>query len=381
MASTGILNIGRLGACRATADKTATGFSRFVDALRVQFQGGQGGDGCISMLHVFGNEFCGPDGGNGGCGGHVVLRADRKVKSFGHLSKTYRGLAGVRGMGKNLFGANGAHTFVEVPIGTIVTPVRPKELAEHEFDPEKSDIIAELDQHGSLFIAARGGAGGRGNATYLSNTNRHPRVAEAGAAGELNTYELRMKLYAHIGLIGLPNAGKSTLLKTLTRAHVRIGDYAFTTLHPQVGTIEYDDYTQIAISDLPGLIEDSHKNRGLGIKFLRHVQRCACLLYVIDLTNEPIQQLQTLWNELELYKRGLSSQAHMILANKIDHPEASANVTSFIDFVSKERPETKVLVTSSLRGDNLEDLRLDLRRMYDEYQTKFEDEPDAGLVW
>lgn len=355
--------------------------SKFINSAVVKFRGGRGGDGCISMLSLFANEFAGPSGGNGGHGGHIVLRAKKSVKSLNHIQSQYRGHDGIRGRSKNLFGANAEHTFVDVPVGTVVARPKPKELAEHEFDPELSDLVADLDQDGSLFIAAKGGSGGRGNNAFLSNTNRHPRIAEAGAKGEENVYELRMKLYAHVGLIGLPNTGKSTLLRTLTNAQVKIGDYAFTTLFPQVGIMEYDDYTQVAISDLPGLIEDSHKNRGLGLKFLRHVQHCACLLYVVDLTDNPILQLETLFQELDLYRKGLSHRPHLILGNKIDDPRSLDNVATLKSYLDKVRPESKLLIASGLRGDSLDKLRVQLRDMYDAHYNKHKDDVGQAMVW
>lgn len=355
--------------------------SKFVDAVRVRFKGGRGADGCISMLREFAREFGGPDGGNGGCGGHVVLRASRQVKSLNAISSSYRGLPGEHGHGKNLYGKNADHLIVDVPVGTYVIPTWPKNFAPHERDPDKSEIIADLDQDGSLFIAARGGAGGRGNASYLTNINRHPKIAQAGAEGEDNTYELRMRVYAHIGLIGLPNAGKSSLLRTLTHAKVKIGDYAFTTLFPQVGVLEYDDFTQIAISDLPGLIEDSHKNRGLGLGFLRSLQRCACLLYVVDLTDNPIRQLEILFYEIEMYKKGLSNRPCFIFGNKIDDPRSSENITPLTEYLAQHRPGTKLIVGSTSRGDNLEQVRFEMRKMYDQYRTENADELDDCLVW
>lgn len=355
--------------------------SRFVDSVRVKFQGGKGGDGCIAMLHLFANEFAGVDGGSGGCGGHVVLRATSQVKSLNKVNSNYQGLPGASGKGKNLYGFNAPHTFVEVPIGTIVTPAKPKELAEHEYDPDKSEVVAELDQEGSMFIAARGGAGGRGNSTYLSNTNRHPRVAELGAMGEKNVYDLRLKFYAHIGLIGLPNAGKSTLLRTMTGARVKIGDYAFTTLHPQVGIIQFDDYTRLAISDLPGLIEGSHNNHGLGINFLRSVQRCICFLYLIDMTQDPVKELETLFFELETFKKGLSWRPHLVIGNKIDDERARANVDVVRDFLNINRPGTKFILTSTLRGDNLEDVRIEMRNIYDQHLAANKDDLGGTLEW
>lgn len=355
--------------------------SKFVNAIRVRFTGGAGGNGCISMLHEFANEFGGPDGGNGGNGGHVVLRANRQVKSLGAVKSAYRGAKGEPGQGKNMYGRDADHLVVDVPVGTFVIPTWPKDLAPHERDPDKSEVIADLDQDGSMFIAARGGAGGRGNASYLSNTNRHPRVAQAGAKGEDNTYELRMRMYAHVGLIGLPNVGKSSMLRTLTSAKVKIGDYSFTTLYPQVGVLEYADYTQIAVSDLPGLIEDSHKNRGLGVEFLKSLKLCACLLYIVDLTDNPIRQLEILFYELEMHNKNLRKRPCFIFGNKIDDPRASESIAPLTEFLAKHVPGTRLIVGSTSRGDNLEEVRLEIRKLYDQYRAQHPDDIDDCLVW
>lgn len=355
--------------------------SKFVNAVRARFTGGTGGNGCISMLHEFANEFAGPDGGNGGCGGHVVLRASRQVKSLNSIKSLYRGAHGEPGQGKCQFGKDADHLVVEVPVGTFVIPTWPKDSAPHERDPDKSDIIADLDQDGSMFIAARGGAGGRGNASYLSNLNRHPMIAQAGAKGEDNIYELRMRMYAHVGLIGLPNVGKSSMLRTLTNAKVRVGDYSFTTLHPQVGVLEYSDYTQIAVSDLPGLIEDSHKNRGLGVEFLKSLKLCACLLYIVDLTDDPIRQLEILFNELDSHNKNLRKRPSFVFGNKIDDPLSSENIAPLTEFLAEHMPGAKLIIGSTSRGDNLEDVRLEIRRLYDEYRAQHPDDIDDCLIW
>lgn len=370
--------------------KRVGGMSRvFVDSMWVKFLGGPGGDGAIAMMSLFANEFAGPSGGNGGNGGHVVLRASADIKSLNKVAKVYRGLPGTRGQGKNMYGADAAHTFVEVPIGTLVLPAKP--MALRRYDPQgaagqESEIIADLDAEGSMFIAARGGAGGRGNAAFLSNKNRHPRIAEVGAKGEENTYELRLKTYAHVGLIGLPNAGKSSLLRTLTGARVKIGNYAFTTLHPQVGTIEFDDFSQVAISDLPGLIEDSHKNRGMGMQFLRSLQRCACLLYVIDLGADepaptPVEQFERLASELDSHRPGMSRRPHAVFANKLDAPRAPERAAQLAAYLARERPGATLIVGSCSRGDGLLELRHELKRLHDEYQAQNADELDQALRW
>lgn len=355
----------------------------FMDSIRIKFQGGRGGNGCISMLSLFANEFAGPDGGNGGNGGHVVLRANSRIKSLNKLSNYYRGHEGTVGMGKDLYGANAEHIFVDVPVGTLVMPAREKTSYNYNIkDPDESNIIAELYAEGAMFIAARGGAGGRGNAAFLSNKNRHPRIAEAGALGEENTYELRLKTYAHVALIGLPNAGKSTLLRNLTGAKVKIGDYAFTTLHPQVGTLQFDDYSQVAISDLPGLIEDSHKNRGLGLQFLESLQRCACMLYVVDLSDlNPIRQFETLVNELESHKSGLSRRPHLVFGNKIDTTRGRENLASFTNYLNSSRPESQLVVGSCNQGEGLGRLRDELKKLHDEYQAQNADNLDQPLTW
>lgn len=356
--------------------------SRFVDSVRVKFKGGNGGDGCISMLHLFCNEFAGPDGGNGGNGGHIIIRANDRVKSLGGMARTYYGYQGERGKGKNLYGRNADHKFVEVPVGTLVCKTQDRSLAEHEIDPDLSDIVADLDQHGSMFIAARGGAGGRGNASYLSNQNRHPRVAQLGAKGEEKDYEIRLKIYAHVALIGLPSAGKSSLLRSLTNANVRVGDWDFTTLHPQVGVIQYEDtLEQVAISDLPGLIDDSHKNRGLGLRFLRHAQRCACVLFVIDLTRSPAKQMDTLTREMELFRKGMSWRPHIVVGNKVDEPNCEQGIEELKGYMAERRPNSSLLLVSSRRGDNLDELRLAIKRLYDEQQVKASDGLHDNLLW
>lgn len=344
----------------------AVRLSRFVDTVRVRFRGGRGGDGCISMLHLFANEMAGPSGGNGGNGGHVVLRADASIKSLNAVASQYFGEPGEHGSGKGRYGKSAEHTFVPVPVGTLVLPGRPTHLEEHEHNPDESDILAELDEEGSMFIAARGGAGGRGNETFLSNKNRHPLIAERGAEGEINVYELRMKFYAHVALIGLPNVGKSSLLRSLTGAQVKVGNYAFTTLHPQVGVIEYEDYTQLTISDLPGLVEEAHKNRGLGLKFLNSLGRCSCFLYVIDMCLDPVRQLELLVAEVSSHNAQLATRPSLVLGNKMDQTEAVENVDKLRSFLQAKYPHMNLVLASAQCGSGLQALKGALRRVVEE---------------
>jgi len=321
----------------------------FVDYRQVHLIGGRGGNGGLSFMQLFCNPLAGPDGGNGGNGGHIILVADTSVKSLEKLQSEYRAEDGEKGMSKHCHGKSAPHTVIEVPLGTIV-----KE--------DGGPVIADLDFHGASFIAARGGAGGHGNHHFMSNDNKAPHISEFGAKGEDRRCILEMRIMAHAGLIGFPNAGKSTLLRAISRARPKVAQYPFTTLNPHVGMVLYDDYEQIAVADIPGLIPGAHKNYGLGISFLRHVERCLCLLYVIDLSYpEPWEQLDALKYELEQYSPGLSTRPHAILGNKIDLPEAQVN----FEALQERTGNLPVIPISAKKGANVSALLRHLRELYD----------------
>jgi GTP-binding protein len=264
-------------------------------------------------------------------------------------------------------GKSGEHKIIDVPIGTLIR--RPTDYL----------ILADLDRENSMFIAARGGAGGKGNHFFLSDKNRHPQVAEVGGKGQDNQYILEMKTVADVGLIGLPNVGKSTLLRAVSRARPRVASYPFTTLNPYVGVIEFEDYVQMSIADLPGLIEGAHQNRGLGIDFLKHVERCTCLIFVLDLSiSEPWHQLLILKNELEKFKPGLSRRPHAIIGNKYDDSDAEYNLAKLKEFIEEATPENvlplPVVPISAKYGVNVQDFLNHIRGLYDLYQV--EQNPD-----
>ncbi|ODN05317.1 Mitochondrial ribosome-associated GTPase 2 [Orchesella cincta] len=331
----------------------------FVDRRRVTVQGGKGGDGCVAFTKLWANEFAGPDGGDGGNGGHVMFKASFDVKSLALLTPTIKGHPGENGGGSNCHGKNGEHLVVDVPLGTMFK------------DDETGEVIADLmSPEASVFIAARGGSGGRGNKFFATPGNQSPEIAEFGAEGETIKYIVEMATIAQFGLVGYPNAGKSTLLRAITRARPKVASYPFTTLRPHVGMVFYDDLEQIAVADIPGVIEDAHRNRGLGIQFLRHIQRCVCLLYVIDLSTSnptPFEILETLKEEIRHYDATMLNRPSMIVANKLDLPEAKAN---FQDFKSSVGDSMPIIPVSAKFGFNLKDLLIELRKIYDTKQAK-----------
>ncbi|KAF0303701.1 Mitochondrial ribosome-associated GTPase 2 [Amphibalanus amphitrite] len=323
----------------------------FIDWRRIRVTAGSGGDGAVSLARVYRNPRAGPDGGDGGAGGHVIFQATTNVKSLGHLDSSLRAEDGVAGSGRDCHGATAAHLTVSVPVGTM-------------FQTEEGGLRASLDTGGAMFVAARGGAGGRGNKYFATDTNQTPRVAERGAAGESFTYTVELRTMADVGLIGFPNAGKSTLLRAVSRARPKVAAYPFTTLQPHVGMVQYSDYTQLAVADIPGLIPDAHRNRGLGVSFLRHVQRCTCLLYVLDVSASPAQQLHVLRHELNMFQPGLADRPHALVANKCDLPGAGANLAEL-----REAVALPVLPISAKMGTNIPELLSFLRRLYDQHRT------------
>ncbi|NXN70643.1 MTG2 GTPase, partial [Himantopus himantopus] len=335
----------------------------FVDHRKVRVVGGQGGGGGHSFYSEPRKIFGGPDGGNGGDGGHVILKADRQMKSLSSVLPFYQGFHGEKGGSKNCYGANGAYVYVKVPVGTLVK--------------EDGKVVADLTQHGEEYVAAYGGAGGKGNRFFLSNENRAPTLFTPGEPGQERVLHLELKTTAHAGLVGFPNAGKSSLLRAISRAKPAVAAYPFTTLNPHVGIVHYQDYEQVAVADIPGLIKGAHQNRGLGIAFLRHIERCRFLLYVVDLSvSQPWIQLQDLKYELEQYKKGLSERPCVVIGNKIDLAQSRINLP-----LLKEQIDDRVIALSALTGDNLEELLLHLRELYDTYVKTEQSRGQSPVKW
>jgi len=281
----------------------------FVDRAEIEVASGRGGDGAISFRREKYVPKGGPDGGDGGRGGSVILEVEPNLwtlRDFRYRQR-YRAGDGGRGSGKKMFGADGQDCIIKVPPGTLV------------YDAESGQLIADLVFPEQQVTVAVGGRGGKGNVHFATATNQSPRTAERGEPGQHRRLRLELKLLADVGLIGYPNAGKSTLLARLTGARPKIADYPFTTLSPNLGVMAGDDFQQYTLADLPGLLEGAHEGRGLGLTFLRHVERTRILVYVIDAASRnPWGEYRILREELDHYKKGLADKGSLVVFNKMD---------------------------------------------------------------
>lgn len=297
---------------------------RFVDSAVVHAQAGRGGDGCLSFRREKYVPKGGPDGGDGGRGGHVFVRGNRDVDSLirYHYSPHQRAGHAGHGKGKQLHGRNGRDLILDVPCGTEIR------------DGAAGTLLVDIVRHDERFLLARGGRGGLGNCHWARPDHRAPREHTAGREGEAVTVAFELKLMANAGLVGYPNAGKSSLLRAISHAHPRIGAYPFTTLNPVIGTLVFPDHTRITVADIPGLIEGAHAGAGLGDRFLRHVERAACLLFVVDIAGvdgrPPDLAYACLQHELSLYKADLARRPSLVVANKMDLPGAQEGLAVFI---------------------------------------------------
>ncbi len=281
---------------------------KFLDQVKIYIKAGNGGDGSPSFRREKFIEFGGPDGGDGGKGGSVILKAEQNLNTLidFRYQQHHKAKRGENGSGQNQTGKSGEDLILEVPLGTQV------------FEEDNKTLIYDFTKISEEFIAAAGGKGGLGNTRFKSSTNRAPRKFTKGTRGEEFTIWLQLKTIADIGIIGLPNAGKSSLLASVTNANPKIANYQFTTLNPNLGVASYDD-KEITIADIPGLVEGAHKGTGLGIQFLKHIERCKSLLHLIDITSEDLKKsYQQVKNELKKYSNKLTKKKELIVLNKID---------------------------------------------------------------
>src|SRR6184192_3501826 len=330
----------------------------FVDRVKVFAQAGKGGRGCVSFRREKFVPKGGPDGGDGGRGGDVILRADRHVDNLANLfyEPIIKAKNGGHGMGKKMAGRAGATKIVKVPVGTIVYAVEGAQRSTP--NAEQSGIpIVDLTRDGQEFVLCRGGAGGKGNVHFKSSRNRAPRQYTDGEEGEQGYFLLELRTIADAGLVGYPNAGKSTLLRKLSAARPKVAAYPFTTLHPVVGVMELPGYRHATIADIPGLIEGAHRGVGLGHEFLRHITRCPVLIFVIDVAGSegrsPVEDLQNLRKEIDLYDPMLSSRTWLIVANKMDLPNANEN----LDTLREKFPKISIVPISAANGEGIDALK------------------------
>ncbi len=398
----------------------------FIDEIKVYAKAGHGGKGCVAFLREAYRPKGGPSGGNGGRGGSVILQADHDLNNL--LNQFYQprliAEAGQGGMGKGMDGIAGKDLIVKVPCGTLVWKLpskapepEPEEEAEldedesdekdekplmlstgkrplirhsgsaraveidlskedddttddAEKDPEKGELVADLTEHGQQFVLCKGGRGGLGNRNFATAARQTPRFAQPGEPGDEGDYRLEMRIMADVGIIGYPNAGKSTLLTAISKARPKIAPYPFTTLTPQVGIVEFPDWKRLTVCDVPGLIEGAHNNVGLGHAFLRHLRRCKVLVVLLDMAGTdnraPWDDYKQLLKELELYDPALMDVPRYVVANKMDEPAAEANLKAF----KKKVKKITVLPISAAFDEGMDKFRTLIREAVEEVSGK-----------
>ena len=390
----------------------------FIDEIRIYAQAGHGGKGCVAFHREAYITKGGPSGGNGGRGGSVILQADHDLNNLICQYYVPRLIApgGDAGMGKGMDGHAGKDLIIKVPCGTLVwkLPTPPKIVEEEDSEDEnenadeqpgfktsgskrplihsasgvraqmidlsqdgdaggssvtdsiKGELVADLTQHGQQFVLCKGGRGGLGNRNFATAARQTPRFAQPGEPGDEGDFLLELRIVAEVGLVGYPNAGKSTLLTAISRARPKVAPYPFTTLHPQIGILEYPDWKRLTVCDVPGLIEGAHKNVGLGHKFLRHIQRCKILVLLLDMAGtdnrKPWDDYKQLLSELELYDPALLEKSRLVVANKMDEAVAEKNLKEFKKKIKKVSP----LPISAAFDQGMEKFRETIRKEVEE---------------
>ena len=321
----------------------------FVDEVEVKLRAGDGGNGCVSFRREKFVPKGGPDGGDGGNGGSVILLADFNTADLRtyFFNPHWEAQSGVGGMGRNRHGRNGKHCVLKVPPGTVVV------------DMSSGETVMELLEPGERQVLLKGGSGGWGNLRFKSSINQAPRQFKEGTPGQRGVFRLILKSIADLGLVGYPNAGKSTLISALTSARPKTASYPFTTLNPVIGVLEEENGLRVQLADIPGLIEGAHANKGLGHKFLRHIERCKGLVILIDASGQdgrtPWEDYQNLIKELDYYGQGLAEKPRLVVLNKIDEAAAANNLDPF-----RKATGVEPLTVSCLLGEGMSQLRKSL---------------------
>ena len=324
---------------------------KFVDEAYIDIAAGDGGNGCVSFRHEKYKEFGGPNGGDGGRGGHVFAVADPNLNTLVDFrySRRHEAKRGQHGMGSDMFGAMGDDVILKMPVGTIIT------------DAETGEVLYELLQPGEVLMIAKGGDGGFGNMRFKSAINRAPRQKTPGWPGEKKELKLELKVLADVGLLGMPNAGKSTLIAAISNARPKIADYPFTTLHPNLGVVRVGPEQSFVVADVPGLIEGASDGAGLGHLFLRHLQRTRLLLHMIDFapfdeTVDPVAQAKAIVGELKKYDKALYDKPRWLVLNKLDMVPVEEREARVKDFIKRFKYKGPVFEISALTREGCETL-------------------------
>lgn len=335
---------------------------KFVDEAYIDISAGDGGNGCVSFRHEKYKEFGGPNGGDGGRGGHVFAVADPNLNTLVdfRFARRHDAKRGQHGMGSDMFGAAGDDITLKMPVGTIIT------------DAETGEVLYELLKPGEVITIAKGGDGGFGNLRFKSAINRAPRQKTPGWPGEKKNLKLELKVLADVGLLGLPNAGKSTLITAISNARPRIADYPFTTLHPNLGVVRVGPEQSFVVADLPGLIEGAAEGAGLGHQFLRHLQRTRLLLHVVDLSPfdesvDPVAQAKAIVGELKKYDKALYDKPRWLVLNKLDMVDKDKRAALVKDFVKRLKYKGPVFEISALTHEGCDAL---VKAVFKEIQSQ-----------
>ena len=336
---------------------------KFIDEALIAVQSGDGGRGCVSFRREKYVPRGGPDGGDGGKGGDVILKCTSRRRTLYQFrfKRQFKARNGSHGQGKQKTGRNGEDLVIELPPGTQV------------LDAESGNLIKDIVEPGEVFVVAQGGRGGLGNFRFKSSKNRTPRYAQPGEAGQLLNLKLELKLLADVGLVGLPNAGKSTLISVISSADPKIGSYPFTTLSPNLGVVQTDWGDPFIVADIPGLIKGAHEGAGLGIRFLRHIERTGILVHLIDASSidpeNPLDGYDTMLRERHHYDQRLSQKPQLVVLNKLDLPGADENTSIFQEAINL-RNESEVILISALKQTGINRLISKLLELLDKDHKK-----------
>ncbi len=321
---------------------------KFIDEAKIYLRAGRGGNGCMSFRREKFRPFGGPDGGDGGRGGDIIFVADAQMSTLidFRYKRHYFAPNGEHGMGSDMYGKNGEPLIIKVPVGTLV------------FNDVNNELIAEFTYDGQSEIIAKGGNGGLGNIHFKSSTNQAPRIATKGEAGEEITVRLELKLFADVGIIGLPNAGKSTLISIVSNAKPRIADYPFTTLVPNLGVVRYSDELSFVMADTPGLIKDAHKGVGLGDRFLRHIERCKIFVHIVGYEDnrDLVKDIDDINYELKMYNPELLKRPQIIALNKIDLIKDRDNLKNIVAKIKHEKKRFRIVPISGVTREGINEL-------------------------